>query len=245
MQNADLSKGQIVKFFVKYILTILGFLALWLTFPLIAFIIFILISSYHFGQSNWENIDMPKKYSLLLNIFWGAFAVGGPVLWHWYESKLIIAQVVGSIPDVSMTIMSKIQIGIIVINSLIIFLLKYYQTITSYQFQKELGKLFVLSSLFYFTPMLVGFAMYFGLWHSLSSLMSQFSFIKKQWPGFSIRDYYRQATPYTVMAVFGFVIMVIGHPYILPEVSIISTFLIFIACVTLPHIILVEESYSH
>ena len=40
------------------------------------------------------------------------------------------------------------------------------------------------------------------------------------------------------------IMMVIGHTYILPNVSMISTFLVFIACVTLPHIFVVDESYQ-
>jgi Beta-carotene 15,15'-dioxygenase len=75
-------------------------------------------------------------------------------------------------------------------------------------------------------------------------MLSQVSFYKKLWPNFTIKDYYQQAAPYTILAVVGFVLMINGHQYILPGVSIVSTFLVFIACITLPHIIFVEESYN-
>ncbi len=245
INKSKLSKEQILKFFTIYVAAVLGFLVMWLIFPLISFIIFILISSYHFGQSNWENIIIPKKYTLLLNLFWGAFAIGGSVLWHWQESKIIIGQVIGFVPDISQYFMDMIQLCLVIINCIFVISLRYSSTITSTQFWKELGKLAILSSLFYFTPMLIGFALYFTLWHSLSSLLSQLSYYKKLWPTFTLSDYYLQAAPYTALAVFGFGIMVLGHSYILPGVSMISTFLVFIACVTLPHIFVVDESYQH
>ena len=141
--------------------------------------------------------------------------------------------------------MDIVQLGLVVVNVLLIVLLNYYNTITSSQSIVELGKIAILASMFYFTPLLIGFALYFTLWHSLSSLMSQLSYYKKLWPSFTLSDYYYQAAPYTLLAILVFVIMVLGHSYILPGVSMISTFLIFIACVTLPHIIVVEESYQH
>jgi len=245
INKSQLNNYQILKFFTIYISAVLGFLALWLILPLLSFIIFILISSYHFGQSNWENIIIPKKYSILLNLFWGAFAIGGSVLWHWQDSKIIIGQVLGFMPDFPQICMDYTQLSLIAINCIFILFLKYNQTISSFQLLKEFGKLVVLCCLFYFTPMLVGFALYFTLWHSLGSLMSQLSYYKKLWPQFTLTDYYRQAAPYTILAVIGFVIMVFGHSYILPGVSVISTFLVFIACVTFPHIIVVDERYQH
>jgi Brp/Blh family beta-carotene 15,15'-monooxygenase len=244
MKKAKLTNKQILIFFTIYVTAVLGFLLLWLIFPLCSFIIFILVSSYHFGQSNWENTIVLNKYSSLLNLFWGAFAIGGSVLLHWDESKIVIGQVIGFIPDLSQDFMVKAQLTLIIANVSIILILRFIKKINASQLWIELGKIVILSCLFYFTPMLVGFALYFALWHSLSSLKSQLSFYKKLWPGFTLIDYYRQAAPYTILAVIGFIVMILGHAYILPGVSMISTFLVFIACVTLPHIFVVDESYQ-
>jgi Brp/Blh family beta-carotene 15,15'-monooxygenase len=245
MNGSTLTKYQIVKFFSIYLFAVGGFLSLWLIFPVISFFIFILISSYHFGQSNWESISLPKYDSYLLNTFWGAFAIGGSVLWHWSESNIIIGQVIGNLPVYTSSTMASIQFGILGINIIFIILLKISNTISENRVWKEIGKLILLSSMLYYTPMLVGFTLYFTLWHSLGSLINQLAFYKKLWPNFTLINYYKQAAPYTIMATIGFTAMVIGHQFILPNASIVSTFLIFIACVTLPHIFLVEESYKY
>ncbi len=240
----NLTRKQIIKFFGFYLFAVFGFLVLWLVLPVLSFVIFILISSYHFGQSNWENVALPKTYTFLLHILWGAFAIGGSVLWHWQESKIIIGQVIGALPDISSATMDKIQLAIVALNIISILLLKLVKKISTKRLWNELGKLAILSSMFYLTPMMIGFTLYFTLWHSLGSMLSQVSFYKKRWPNFTVTDYYHQAAPYTILAVVGFIIMINGHQYLLPNVSPISTFLVFIACVTLPHIFFVEESYN-
>lgn len=244
MNQATLTRNQIFKFFLIYLSAVLGFLGLWLVFPVLSFIIFILISSYHFGQSNWENISLPNYALYILNLLWGAFAIGGAVLWHWTESSYIIGQVIVSLPDYAPSTMANIQFGILGINIIFIIGLKLSKTISMDRLWKDIGKLALLSAMFYYTPKLVGFTLYFTLWHSLGSLLNQLAFYKKLWPSFTIVNYYKQAAPYTLMATIGLVVMIIGHQYILPDVSFTSTFMVFIACVTLPHIILVEESYQ-
>lgn len=244
IKNDNVTNKQKTKFFVIYVSCILGFLLLWLSFPLSSFLVFIIISAYHFGQSNWENTFILKKYKTFVNLMWGAFAIGGSVLWHWAESKIFIGQVIGFSVNISSDFMTNVQLILVAVNCLIILILKIYKFIDSNQTLEELGKIFVLSLLFYHTPMLVGFSIYFALWHSLSSLNNQISFYKKLWPRFSLIDYYRQAAPFTLLASAGFVLMIVCHQYILPDVSIISTFIVFIACVTLPHIFLVDESYQ-
>lgn len=244
IKKDNITNKQKIKFFVIYVGCVLGFLGMWLSFPLSSFIVFIIISAYHFGQSNWENTLILKKYKVLINLTWGAFAIGGSVLWHWAESKVFIGQVIGFSVDVSNDFMINAQLILLAVNCLIILILKTYQYIDFSQMLEELGKMFVLSLLFYFTPMLVGFSIYFALWHSLSSLKTQVAYYKKLWPRFTLIDYYRQAAPFTLLASAGFVLMIFSHQYILPDVSIISTFIVFIACVTLPHIFLVDESYQ-
>jgi beta-carotene 15,15'-dioxygenase len=166
MNGSNLSRAQILKFFAIYITAVLGFLALWIILAKFSFIIFILISSYHFGQSNWGHISLSKFYNYAVNLIWGLFAIGGSVLWHWQESKIIISQVVGELPEISQEYMDNIQLSIIILNVASIFLLWTTNRIRTNRQMEEFGKLAILSCMFYFTPMLVGFVLYFTLWHS-------------------------------------------------------------------------------
>jgi Brp/Blh family beta-carotene 15,15'-monooxygenase len=244
LNGPKLSRKQVFRFFLFYILAVFGYLAVWLFFPMIALASFLLISAYHFGQSNWQALPVPYSLRPVLNIAFGAFAIGGAVLWHWDEGCPIVRQMIGDFPVWSNTLMANIQWLILLLNVVMLFGLRLNGHIDRSILFSEVLKLTTLSFMFYFTPLLVGFTLYFTLWHSLSSLLDQVAFFRHQWPSFTLSNYYCQAAPYTLLAVFGLIGLVFGQSILFPQASILSLFLILIACVTLPHIVLVEERYK-
>ena len=48
-------------FYIIYSILIGNYLLVWYYFPIFAFILFLLISVYHFGQSNWNNVAFENK----------------------------------------------------------------------------------------------------------------------------------------------------------------------------------------
>jgi Brp/Blh family beta-carotene 15,15'-monooxygenase len=244
LQGTRLSTLQLIRFFTVYLLVVGAYFCAWLFWPLPSLLLFLLVSTYHFGQSNWEQFDAPKWVRYLMNIVWGIFAVGGAVLWHWDESSVIISQLVPDVPKWPLQTMLMIQWGILCLNVILIICLRIAGYIDSLRMVFEAIKLVVLGFMFFYTPLLVGFTIYFTLWHSLGSLLSQIDFFRIQWPSFTLYHYYRQATQYTLLAVLGLLGMVVAQPYLFPDISLFSIFLVFISCVTLPHIFLIEESYK-
>jgi Brp/Blh family beta-carotene 15,15'-monooxygenase len=244
LNGPKLSRKQVFRFFLFYILAVFGYLVVWLFFPILALASFLLISAYHFGQSNWQSLPLNFRIRPVLNIAFGAFTIGGAVLWHWNEGYPIVRQMIGELPVWSDALMSNIQWLILLLNVVMLFGLRLNGQIDQSILLSEVLKLTTLSFMFYFTPLLVGFTLYFTLWHSLSSLLDQLSFFRLQWPSFTLSNYYYQAAPYTLLAVFGLLGLVFGQSILFPQASILSLFLILIACVTLPHIVLVEERYK-
>lgn len=244
LRGPALSRKQVLQFFLFYLVSVSGYLAFWLLCPIPAFLLFLLISVYHFGQSNYQNTRIPRWADALLNMVWGTFALGGVVLWHWEESSVVICQLVGNRPATwSSSSMGKLQWYLLALNALLPVCLWLVRRMQGGQLLFEIGKLAVLSFMFLYTPMLVGFTLYFTLWHSLGSLLDQLAFYRRQWPTFTLAHYYRQAAPYTLLAIIGLAGMAFGQSLLFPNTSLVGIFLIFIACITLPHIVLVEETY--
>lgn len=244
LYGPELSRKKVFKFFLFYLVAIFGYLSLWLLFPTVAMITFLVISAYHFGQSNCQTLPFSSNIRPLINVSFGAFTIGGSVLWHWDEAQNIVQQMIGSLPACSDPTMANIQWFILLFNVVIFFVTRIIGQIDTTMLIHELVKLCVLSFMFYFTPLLVGFSLYFVLWHSLSSLFDQILFFRNKWPSFTLTNYYYQAAPYTLLAILGLLGLMFGQSVIFPNTSFISLFLILIACVTLPHIILVEERYK-
>ena len=243
--GVQLSPKQIFHFFIYYLSAVFGYFLVWLFFPVPALILFLGISSYHFGQSNWHYLQAPRWLSSLVYMVWGAFALGGAILWHWEESSIVIHQLIGrNMPTWSAVTMDILQWGLLLSTFLLIVLLGLLSNISRRNVVQEVLNLSVLAFMLYFTPLLVGFTLYFTLWHSLESMLNQVKFFKGKWPTFTLVHYYRQATPYTVLAVIGLIGLIGCHSLLFTNVSLISIFLIFISCVTLPHLFLIEESFK-
>ena len=244
LYGPELSRKKVFKFFFFYLVAVLGYLAVWLLLPMVAMVTFLIISAYHFGQSNWQTVAVSPRIRPVLNISFGAFTIGGAVLWHWDEGQNIVQQMIGDLPAWSQSTMANIQWFILLFNVAILLGIRFAGQIDPSLLLREVVKLSVLSFMLYYTPLLVGFTLYFTLWHSLSSLLDQVSFFRHQWPSFTLKSYYYQAAPYTLLAIFGLLGLIFGQSFIFPEASFLSLFLILIACMTLPHIILVEERYK-
>jgi len=244
LHGPKLTRRQIFKFFFFYLSAVLVYLLAWIWLPVPALFIFLIISAYHFGQSNWEYLRLPRGLEVTLNLSWGAFALGGALFWHWEESRMIITQLVGSLPDWSNADLNIAQWVLLALNVFLIVGLRLSRHINNRQLFREFISLGALSFMFLHTPLLVGFAIYFSLWHSLSALLTQVAFFRKKWPAFTLVHYYRQAAPFTLLSVAGLLALVFGQALFFADVSLVSLFFILIACITLPHILLVEELYK-
>lgn len=244
LHGPELGKKMVFKFFCFYLVAVLGYLAVWFVAPLLALVIFLVISAYHFGQSNWQSLPVVSGIRPVLNVSFGAFTIGGAVLWHWDEAQNIVRQMIGDLPAWSDSTMANIQWFVMLFNIALLFGIRLSRQINQSLLLSELLKLSVLAFMFYNTPLWVGFTLYFTLWHSLSSLLDQVLFFRHQWPTFTLTNYYYQAAPYTLLAIFGLLGLMFGQSFLFPNASFLSLFLILIACMTLPHIILMEERYK-
>ncbi|MFM9951425.1 MAG: Brp/Blh family beta-carotene 15,15'-dioxygenase [Saprospiraceae bacterium] len=244
LRGVNLKKKQIFQFFLYYLTAAFGFLICWLWFPAFALILFLIISAYHFGQSNWQYLRLSRIIGSIMYIVWGACVLGGALLWHWEESSVIIGHLLGAELEWTDLEMAKIQWLLLLFSIGLIIGLRLIRLVNSWQMLREITSLFILSFVLFHTPLLVGFSLYFALWHSLGSLLNQVAFFRRQTPSFTLLHYYRQAAPYTLLSLVGLSLLVLSKPVMLSDVSLVSQLFILIACITFPHIFLVEESYK-
>ncbi|MCX8489611.1 MAG: hypothetical protein ORN54_00925, partial [Cyclobacteriaceae bacterium] len=92
MYRPDKSNFGMLKFLGIYLGTMFLYLALWWIAPLLALILFFVISFHHFGQSNFENDEIDYLPSWL----WGIWVLVFPVLLHWDEAVGIFGQMLSS-----------------------------------------------------------------------------------------------------------------------------------------------------
>lgn len=232
LKNPVAKKGML--FFYGSYLGLMGIYALiWWLAPILALIIFILISLYHFGQSNWVYLE---KKNIPLYLVWGAFVLLTPILLNKEQSGEVIFSMTGK----QIFALTEFEAQIVVlalglINVVWIFFLK----LSPIQLKNELLNLFLLGLIYYFLPLWIGFVFYFVGFHSLTSIGDQIEFFRKNQANFNWKNYIKSTAPLTLVSIAG-----LGGLVYLSGLVHLAMLFIFISVVTMPHMIIMDLLYN-
>lgn len=229
-------------FYLLYVGLVLLYGVLWMLLPWPALILFLLVSVYHFGQSNW-NYLAPRAWGMAL--CWGAFVLFVPVIWHFEESREILETMLRrEVPQISQGLKRATVIGLVLLNQGLIILKSVRKEIRIWSGILESVNLWILLGMFLSLPLLLGFSIYFAGWHALSSSMDQIAFFRRQRKDYAGRNYILAAAPYTLMALLGLGMLYIVWSQTAPGTLQPGLLFMFIAAVTLPHILLIDQVYG-
>ena len=233
-------------FFSSYIGLILLYVCCWYLFPTFSLGLFILISIYHFGQSNVYISPIESKFVKLISIFLsGSFVLLTPIFAH-IETALPVIQTLTKNPDffvLSDKLGNKLAIstGILMIIHWVILMVSKH--INHKDGLIEILNVFLLFGLFYYSPLWIGFAIYFTLWHAIPSIEDQINFFKTIRENYNLGKYIREIFPFSLIALLGlFLAFQFSGDYISVNQGLALLFS-FIAVITLPHMIMMDLLY--
>lgn len=240
------SKGENFRFIGVYVLAALCFGALWLLSPDIAFMSFLVISAYHFGQSQFvDYIDGNRFIDRILFSFWGAWLIAAFIYTNQSELSFSLINAGISLPVFSLLISYSSIIFIIASASLLGMLLFFFfaKKMDNQKFFIELYQLFAILFVFSVSSPLLGFTLYFVILHSCRVLGHEFSFFKDFQKNFSYKAFIKLLLPFTMISISGlFVFLGVLH-YFEFSLSIPVVSLIFISCLTFPHSLVMDIFY--
>jgi len=233
-------------FFSSYIGLILLYVCCWYLFPTFSLGLFILISIYHFGQSNVYISPIESKFVKLISIFLsGSFVLLTPIFAH-IETALPVIQTLTKNPDffvISDKLGNKLAIstGILMIIHWVILMVSKHINLKDGLI--EILNVFLLFGLFYYSPLWIGFAIYFTLWHAIPSIEDQINFFKTTRENYNLGKYVREIFPFSLIALLGlFLAFQFSGDYISVNQGLALLFS-FIAVITLPHMIMMDLLY--
>ena len=233
-------------FFSSYIGLILLYVCCWYLFPTFSLGLFILISIYHFGQSNVYISPIESKFVKLISIFLsGSFVLLTPIFAH-IETALPVIQTLTKNPDflvISDKLGNKLAIstGILMIIHWVILMVSKHINLKDGLI--EILNVFLLFGLFYYSPLWIGFAIYFTLWHAIPSIEDQINFFKTTRENYNLGKYIREIFPFSLFALLGlFLAFQFSGDYISVNQGLALLFS-FIAVITLPHMIMMDLLY--
>ena len=224
-------------FIVKYVITIILYYFFWQFFPFLALLFFIMYSSFHFGESELEEINSTvTTFSSYFNAWMlGASILMFIILTHVHESITIIINIKGlEFIKLHEDLIIKYAIPT---ATLAIFYLLILAISTK---KSSIYALIALLVVGVFTNLLIAFSIYFICQHSLNA----WSHLQHQ---LNINSFglYKKALPHTIGA---FVILIICILLNIQEhnqvKTILPSFFIFLACISLPHFVFMHLFYK-
>lgn len=236
---------QLVYFGVGYITIILLYIGIWYTNPFVAFLLFILNSIYHFGESNWNYLEVKVGgKAALIYMAWGGAILGVPILLHFEQASNIIQEITGVQLVLSTTTRAALVYLLCFCNLAMITTIFDAGSLTQKQFYREIRHFTLLVLLFFCTPLLIGFSVYFVFWHSLYAMKDQFKYLDLAKNSQRKKTFFKQLFLNSIVA-----FLVVGGLYLLAHDYMnqgynLGKLFVFIAVVTVPHSLLMHNLYQ-
>jgi Brp/Blh family beta-carotene 15,15'-monooxygenase len=238
-----------VVFYSVYLGLIVGNIAAWTLFPAISLLFFLLVSAYHFGQSQFSDINNSiEKHNHILYLVWGISILLGLVYYNSLEITNVISQNVDLLPFETLMNESSIFSLLIFFSGATLLYLFYFCINGWMSYERMFLEIFLLAIIhlsFYLLPILIGFTLYFVVLHSLKVLNEEFDYLRSTRKDFSLKSFASLLLPYTFLSLFfGAIIIALAYFQIL-EVSYTLTFFVLLSAITLPHSIVMNKFYTH
>jgi Brp/Blh family beta-carotene 15,15'-monooxygenase len=233
IQNINSNKKPItfIKLLAYYLVVVgIGALLFWII-PWFALLLFILVSGYHFGEQQWQNLDKSTIFKLF-EFTYGLFILLLLFIFHIEE----VQQVIKTITSITIS-ESYFKVGLL-ITALLLLLLGFYfsQKIKSFKRKwfLETFYLLVFTIIFKVSSLIWGFAIYFILWHSIPSIINQIIYLNGKFNLINLGIYIKSAFVYWIVSLIGIAVL-----YLLFKDIVIfnALFFSFLAAITFPHVL--------
>jgi len=236
------------RFIGIYLIIIASNVLLWFVAPVLAYGLFLILSAYHFGQSQFSHYfkSQPLLIKTLFSL-WGLAILSALVFFNLGE----IYQIMADSDEFS-------KFGIVHGENFMtyFFFTSFFGTIAILIYlsikkiisiETLLMELLVLSLVlicFFLMPLLIGFTLYFVILHSFKVLREEFNFLLSDQKVHSFKSFMAMITPFTLLSIFG-IAFLFGLIYFdIFNMSYGYCLLIVISSITLPHVFVMDNFYD-
>jgi len=214
-----------------YLFLILLCIACYLINSFVAILFFVILSSYHFGEQHLENKFTGSKYvKSIIYVVYGMLIFSLIFIENLKDVEVIMRNLTGEIiPN------SWIETMLVSSSLLLIILIAYQFTRKikpKIQIVRELFYVLLLYLVFKSSSLILGFAIYFVLWHSIPSILDQTKFLSGGYTFKTMLEYLKTAFVYWLISITGLVIAY----YYFSESLFNSMIFIVLFAVTAPHV---------
>ena len=227
--NSNISSFSI---FVIYVTLVASVAILFYFVPFVALCLFVIFSSYHFGEQHF--ISKTKTTNSLLYFYYISYGM------------LIFSMIFSSNPDEVIVIVNEITnvfinrefINTILYTSLItttlMSIVMHFKRLITFNFFEEIILIILLFIIFNIASLIAGFAIYFIIWHSIPSLRDQIVELHSDFNKNTILLYLKNSALYWLISIISLFIL---YYVVSDDKLFISLFFSFLSAITFPHVL--------
>lgn len=239
LKKTNRNKTYFYSFYIA-LLTLYGIS--WIYFPMISLSLFLILSAYHFGQSQFEKYDVHTLTKKIIGFIWGVIVLSGLVVFNFNEIQIVLTDY-----DELNTFVSLFNLQyfkIICLISTITFLIIGLVNLRFKSLVKELIYISLIGVTFLIQPLLLGFALFFIFNHSYTVMRSEYNFLSKYDTHFNLSKFIKALTPFTLLSILGIFFLYYLSSTGWITMSLPFILLITISSLTFPHAIVMEVFYT-
>ena len=248
-KTSAINNGQsfsIQQFLGRYILAILLYSASWIFFPGISLIIFLLISAWHFGETDLSNAVDTRAWNLS-RMLWGSLVLMLILLSHFEETASVVLRITqGS--GIAQETLEHLKINGIYYFCGVVCLFFAIAAISNHKNKISISYLYIINLVAILMlcsqlPLLPAFALYFGGWHAIKSFEIIFKYLHdaKEEMASKPLTLWKNALPMTFLAAFGFIFMAFIWNGTGLKMDPLPAIFIFLSIITLPHLDVMDK----
>ena len=217
-------------FYLVYLSLIVFNIILWVISPFLGLLVFLIISCYHFGET--QVIGYNPTDNKFLN-----FVIGANILLSLFLNNIVeLQEILYILPQFANLDLSAFDSVFFLLISVAILML----SIVNFEIKRKVplyAEITILYMVFFHTDLLTSFALYFGFCHSLPMLMLEFKEFKTD----SFMKFYLKTLPFTILSIiFGFLLYQFNNDLLTSDNLILFVFII-ISSLTLPHVFIMKD----
>lgn len=230
-----------IKILGYYVMVVLAGILLFYTIPKVALLLFIIVSAYHFGEQQWQNLqhDFPKWLLMVFQFLYGFVIL--LVLFNFHSSE--VQNIILNIADIKITdnyFIILLQVSGITFSGLSAYLYWKTEKIRK-KMLLEFFYLVLFAILFKSSSLIWGFAIYFVLWHSIPSIIDQIKFLYSNCSFNLFITYCKSALLYWGISILGISVLY----YVFSQDQLFNAlFFSFLAAITFPHALVITRMFS-
>ena len=220
-----------------YILVVLLTALSFFVLPALALMIFVLLSSYHFGEQHWaSSLNISKPLGLFFYFLYGSLIFNLLFYLNSQDTINVIYSLTGYLVNECLFLVLLFTSVILAMVILIYFYVKDWVNIN---IGEEVFLIVLFFIVFKIASLIWAFSIYFIFWHSLPSLRDQINILYGDYSKKNLLRYVKSSILYWLLAILG--LGVVLYIFRSDETLFLSLFFAFLAAITVPHVFVMHK----